>query len=230
MKHWLVIMGLLLSDVTHAAENDPTVQPVADPRPILDDLQRKLASLESVYFEFTQERQLRLFTEPLQSEGVMLIASPGQIRWETTAPYQSILLGNQKSVAQFEKTDGQWQKLKLGFPQMLKRVMDQMTLMHQGKLDALTRDFTISVSTGSVAVVTMVPKDENVRSMLAVLEVLFQPDFSASREVVMREPGGDFTRIIFRREKRNVKFPAATFDQTKPLDVAAIKTAVGDAP
>lgn len=213
-----------------AAETDAGLQPVADPQPILADLQRKMASLDSVYFEFTQERQLQLFSEPLKSEGVMLIDRPGQIRWETTLPYQSILLGNQKSVAQFEKTDGEWKKLKIGFPQMLKRVMDQMTLMHQGKLDALTTDFTISVSTGSVAVVTMVPKDETVRSMLASLEIKMQPDFSASREVVMHEPGGDFTRIIFRREKRNVKFPTGTFDQNKPLDVAAIKTAVGENP
>lgn len=230
MKNWLVIFCLSLAASAMAAETDAGLQPVADPQPILADLQRKMASLDSVYFEFTQERQLQLFSEPLKSEGVMLIDRPGQIRWETTLPYQSILLGNQKSVAQFEKTDGEWKKLKIGFPQMLKRVMDQMTLMHQGKLDALTTDFTISVSTGSVAVVTMVPKDETVRSMLASLEIKMQPDFSASREVVMHEPGGDFTRIIFRREKRNVKFPTGTFDQNKPLDVAAIKTAVGENP
>ncbi len=230
MKAWMVILGCLFAAFANAGETNRTLQPVADSRPILADLQHKMASLESVYFEFSQERQLQLFAEPLKSEGVMLIDKPGQIRWETTSPYQSILLGSQKSVAQFEKTDGQWKKLKLGFPQMLKRVMDQMTLMHQGKLDALTSDFNISVATGSVAVVTMIPKDENVRSMLASLEVIFQPDFSASREVVMHEPGGDFTRIVFRREKRNVKFPAGTFDQTKPLDVAAIKTAIGDAP
>jgi len=230
MKKWLVMFCCLLAVAVRAGETNVALQPVADPRPILDDLQRKMASLESVWFEFTQERQLQLFAEPLRSEGVMLIDRPGQIRWETTAPYQSILLGNPKSVAQFEKTGGQWKKLKLGFPQMLKRVMDQMTLMHQGKLDALTSDFTISVATGQVAVVTLVPKDENVRAMLASLEIVFQPDFSASREVVMREPGGDFTRIRFQREKRNVKFPPGTFDQTKPLDVAAIRTAVGDAP
>ena len=230
MKKWFVIFSWLFAALVNAAETNVALQPVTDPRRILEDLQHKMASLESVYFEFTQERQLQLFAEPLRSEGVMLIANPGQIRWETTTPYQSILLGNQKSVAQFEKIDGQWKKLKLGFPQMLKRVMDQMTLMHQGKLDALTSDFTISVATGHVAVVTMVPKDDNVRSMLASLEVIFQPDFSASREVVMREPGGDFTRIVFGREKRNVKFPPASFDQTKPLNVAAIKTAVGDAP
>src|SRR5262245_47100259 len=117
MKNWLVIICCLLAALVNAAETNVALQPVADPRPILDDLQRKMASLESVYFEFAQERQLQLFAEPLKSEGVMLIARPGQIRWETTSPYQSILLGSQKSVAQFEKTDGQWKKLKLGFPQ-----------------------------------------------------------------------------------------------------------------
>lgn len=206
------------------------LQPVADPRPVLEDLQRKMSSLKSVYLEFDQERQLSLFTEPLKSEGVMLIDRPDQIRWETTAPYQSILLGNHKSVAQFERTEGAWKKLKLGFPQMLKRVMEQMTLMHQGKLDALMRDFSISVATGSVAVVTMVPKDADVRAMLASLEIRMQPDFSATREVVMNEPGGDRTRIIFRREKRDVKVPPEAFDQTKPLALAVIKAAVGDGP
>jgi outer membrane lipoprotein-sorting protein len=172
-----------------------------------------------------------LFSEPLKSEGLMLIERPDQIRWETTAPYQSILLGNRKSVAQFEFADGKWDKLKLGFPQMLKRVMDQMALMNQGKLDALTGDYTISVATNSsAAVVTLVPKDAAVRSVLSSLEVKMQPDFSATREVVMNEPSGDFTRIVFTREKRNVKFPAGTFDQTQPLEIAAVKTSVGDAP
>jgi outer membrane lipoprotein-sorting protein len=227
MKNLMAVAGLILALAVHAAAEE-SLRPVADPKLLLEDLQRKMSSLKSVYLEFDQERQLKLFAEPLKSEGVMLIGRPDQIRWETTAPYQSILLGNHKSVAQFERTDGEWKKLKLGFPQMLKRVMDQMTLMHQGKLDALTSDFTISVATGSVAVVTLVPKDEKVREVLASLEIRMQPDFAATREVVMNEPGGDLTRIIFRREKRDVVFPPATFDQTKPLDSAAIKAAVGD--
>jgi outer membrane lipoprotein-sorting protein len=229
MKKLLSISALccVLATFLFAEE---TLRPVADPKPILDYLQKKMSSLKSVYFEFQQERQLKLFAEPLKSEGAMLIERPDQIRWETTAPYQSILLGNKKTVAQFERTDGEWKKLKIGFPQMLKRVMEQMSLMHQGKLDALTGDFTITVSTGSVAVVTMVPKDKEVRSMLASLEVKFQPDFSASREVVMNEPNGDLTRIIFKREKRDVKFPAGTFDQAKPLAIAEIKKVADGTP
>jgi outer membrane lipoprotein-sorting protein len=230
MKFFSVITVTMLAFAVLAA-GDVALQPIADPQPILQDLQRKMSSLGSVYFELTQERHLKLFTEPLTSEGFMLIERPDQIRWETTAPYQSILLGDKKSVAQFEFNDGKWEKLKLGFPQMLQRVMDQMSLMNQGKLDALTGDYTISVATNdSAAVLTLVPKDENARAVLSSLEVKMLPDFSATREVTMNEPNGDFTRIVFRREKRGVKFPPGTFDQTKPLEIAAVKAAMGDAP
>lgn len=230
MKFFYVIAATILAFATFASDNG-VLQPVANPQPILQDLQHKMSSLESVYFELTQERHLKLFTEPLKSEGFMLIERPDKIRWETTAPYQSILLGDKKSVAQFEFNDGKWEKLELGFPQMLKRVMQQMALMNQGKLDSLTSDYTISVATNSgAAVITLVPKDKNVHETLSSLEVKMLPDFSATREVVMNEPNGDFTRIIFNQEKRNVKFPQGTFDQTKPLDIAAVKAAVGHAP
>ena len=222
MKLLLQIVGLLCAFAASAAPNEPS--------PVLQDLQHKMASVHSVYLEFTQERVLKLFSEPLKSDGVMLIERPDKIRWETTAPFQSILLGDQKSVAQFEFNDGKWEKLKLGFPQLLQRVMQQMALMNQGKLDALMTDYTITVATGAMTVLTMVPKDQNVRGMMSSLEVHLLPDLSATHEVVMNEPNGDLTRITFHGEKRDAPFPAKTFDQTQPLDLAAVQAAVKNAP
>jgi hypothetical protein len=57
-----------------------------------------------------------------------------------------------------------------------------------------------------------------------------QPDFSGTRAVVMNEPGGDLTRITFHNEKRDARFPAGSFDQIKPLDLAAVQAAVKNAP
>jgi outer membrane lipoprotein-sorting protein len=213
-----------------AATNESRSQTVSDPQPILRDLQQKMSSVNSVYLEFTQERVLKLFSEPLKSEGVMLIERPGKIRWETTAPYQTILLGDKNSVAQFEFNDGKWEKLKLGFPQLLQHVMQQMSAMNQGRLDALTNDYSASVATNGETVVTMIPKDENMREMMSSLEVHMQPDFSATRAIVLNEPDGDLTRIIFQNEKRGVKFPAGTFDQASPLEISAVKAAVKNEP
>ncbi len=53
-----VIAWLLIAGAAVAAADDPPLRPVADPRPILEDLQRKMSSLRSVYLDFTQERHL----------------------------------------------------------------------------------------------------------------------------------------------------------------------------
>jgi len=231
MKTLSAIATAFIALGTVARASDASVSPLNDSRPVLQELQRKMSEVRSLYLEFTQERHLKLFSEPLKSEGVMLLDRPALIRWETTAPYQSILLGNHKSVAQFESNNGKWTKLKLGFPQLLRRVMEQIALIHQGKLDALTNDFTMSVETGTDGTeLKLAPKEETMRSMMSWLEVRLRPDFSATREVLMYEPGGDFTRIIFTRERHNVTFPAGTFDQTKPLDIAAVRAAVDHVP
>lgn len=226
MKRLAFIPLLLLA--FPAMPDDAALTPVGDITPIIRDLEQKMSSLESVYLEFTQERHLSLFAEPLKSSGVMLIARPDRIRWETTQPYGSILLGDSKSVAQFELVDGQWNKLKIGFREMLKQVMEQMVLMHQGRLDALTRDYEISIATGDVAVITLTPKDKDVRSMLSALDVIMEPDYSATREVVMKEPGGDFTRIVFDREIRNRPLPEDSFDLSKPLPIEEVTRAVSN--
>jgi outer membrane lipoprotein-sorting protein len=211
-----------------AKGQDASSGPVVEPRPVLQELQHKMSEVRSLYLEFTQERHLKLFTEPLKSEGVMLLERAGSIRWETTAPYESILLGNPKSVAQFENNDGEWKKLKLGFPQLLRRVMEQIALIHQGKIDALTNDFGISVEREPEdIVVKLIPKEATISSMMSSLVVKLRRDFSATREVLTYEPGGDFTRIIFNRERHNVTFPPGTFDQGKPLDIATVRAAIG---
>jgi outer membrane lipoprotein-sorting protein len=224
----LALAMLMLAAFISAGGTPPT--PVADLHPMLQELRRQMAPVSSVYLEFGQERILKLFTEPLRSEGVMLIEKPDQIRWQTTEPYQSILLGNGRSVAQFEQSDGEWTKLKVGFPQLMRRVMDEMVLMQRGQMEALTNDFTLSASVGSLAVITLVPKDKTIHSMLSSLEMHLEPDLSAILEVVMNEPSGDLTRITFRHERRNLKFPPGTFDQTKPADLAVIRAVAGNGP
>jgi outer membrane lipoprotein carrier protein len=228
MKKHRLFLVLLVALTAFSAPGDPP--PAAAAAPVLQTLQQKMASVRSIYLEFTQERDLKLFSDPLKSEGVMLIERPDRIRWETTAPYQSILLGDQKTVAQFEFNDGKWEKLKLGFPQLLQRVMQQMAMMNQGELSTMMSDYTVTVATGATTVLTLVPKDENVRGVLSSLEIHLAADLTTMQEVVMNEPDGDLTRITFHNERRDLTFPAGTFDQTKPLDLAAVKAALKNAP
>jgi outer membrane lipoprotein-sorting protein len=230
VKRFAVIICSALSVAVNAATNDVAGPVSADVKAIMKAFGERAATSKTVFMEFTQERVLKLFSEPLKTEGAILIAQPGMIRWETTAPYQTIMLGDKKNVAQFEFNDGKWTKLKLGFPEALKRATDQMAAMNQGNMDAMLKDFEVTATTGTETTLKFVPKNETIRGIMASMEIHLAPDLSATREVLMNEPNGDFTRITFRAEKYNVEFPAGTFDQTKPLPIADVKSAVAHAP
>jgi outer membrane lipoprotein-sorting protein len=215
---------------TNAMAADPTNASLADAKAIMQTFQQRAANSKTVYMEFTQERVLKMFNDPLVTEGVMLIAQPDHIRWETTDPYQTIVIGEKKSVVQFEYNNGKWDKLNLGFPQAMQRMMQQMSAMNRGKMDAMMEDFNITATTGSETVLKLVPKMDMVKNIIASMEIHLSPDLSATRQVVMNEPNGDLTRINFHAEKYNVDFPAGTFDQSKPVPIAEIKSAVNHAP
>ena len=61
MKAFRVIASLMLASLLAAQSADVPLQPVADPKPILADMQKKMSSLMSVYLEFEQERRLFKF-------------------------------------------------------------------------------------------------------------------------------------------------------------------------
>ena len=56
MKHLLATL-LMLTALAVRAEDAPALTPVADPRPILAELQQKMSSLTSVYHRTAQERR-----------------------------------------------------------------------------------------------------------------------------------------------------------------------------
>ena len=228
MKFFAAIFLSAFALAVNAATNEISAN--GEVRAIMEKFSKRAATAQTVFMEFTQVRELKMFAEPLETKGVMLIAQPGKIRWETTAPYQTIMLGEKKSVAQFEFSDGKWQKLNLGFPQALQHAMDQMAAMNSGKLDAMLADFDITATNSDELVLTFVPKSETVRGIMSAMEIHLAPDLSATRAVVMREPDGDLTRITFSAEKYNVEFPVGTFDQNQPLPIANVKAAVNHAP
>ena len=95
MKFFAAIFLSALALAASAATNEISTN--ADVRAILDNFQKRAAHSKTVFMEFTQVRELKLFAAPLKTEGVMLVAQPDKIRWETTAPYQTIMLGEKKA-------------------------------------------------------------------------------------------------------------------------------------
>lgn len=204
----------------------------AEPPPQADAGEAALAGLEqrmqpiaSARSVFRQERHLSLFDQPLEAEGVMFFQSPNFIRWETTKPYRSAFLSDGVHAAQFEWIDGRRRKLKMDFPRSLSKVIEHMALMNQGRLGPAKENFKITAATGDTAVITMFPKDDRAKAFLSSIEIRMAPDLSATREILMTEPNGDFTRITIMREDRNITLPVDAFNMNDPAEIEVLTNA-----
>ncbi|MFM2294092.1 MAG: hypothetical protein RLZZ350_505 [Verrucomicrobiota bacterium] len=192
----------------------------------LEKISGALGQAKTIVTRFVQERHLALFNEPLRSEGWLCFEKPGRVRWETTVPYKSILLSDGSGVAQFEWTDAQWKKLDLGLGGALQNVVSQIAGVMDGHFADGRAGYTVTATNvADKIVVTLVPQNAALRKMMASIEVHLAADLQATRRVVLRENGGDFTDIQFSEQSVNVALPAKTFDRNAPVDMEKIRAA-----
>jgi outer membrane lipoprotein-sorting protein len=182
--------------------------------------------VRSMYCEFRQFRHMDILGEPIESRGVIAFEQPKSIRWETVSPYRSLIVYDGRSPAQFEWRDGKRVRLQVPFGGAFGRIIGHIVAIHRGDFDSLSSDYDISASRGAEGVsMTLIPKDQRARQALSAIEMRLSKDLSVVKEVILKEPGGDFTRISFENERRNVTFPKGTFDLGNPADLEDVRAA-----
>ena len=202
-----------------------------NPPPSLEEITRAMAKAHTVLTRFVQERHLSLFTEPLHSEGWLCFQTPGRLRWETVAPYKSILVSDGAGVAQFEWTGAQWKKLDLGLGDALENVMSQIAGVMDGRFARDQQGYTAAVNRNAdELVITLIPRHEMMRKMIAAIEVHLAADLQGTRRVVLRETDGDYTDITFTEQTVNFALPPKTFDRSAPAALEEIRAAAGKKP
>jgi outer membrane lipoprotein-sorting protein len=219
----LLCLSLLTATLTAAQTNNPSA-PVS-----LEEISRAMVKADTVFSRFVQERRLSLFNEPLRSEGYLCFQKPRRIRWEITSPYKSILVSDGSGVAQFEWADEKWKKLDLGLADALQNVVAQIAGVMEGRYVTDRRGYAASVTNCAEGpVITLVPQNETIRKMMTAIEVHLAADLKATRRVVLRETGGDYTDIRFDEQAVGLVLPQKTFDRIAPAPIEQVRAAASE--
>ncbi len=212
-------IGLLASSLSAQPTNQTTA--------LLEQVAQSVGRVETVFTRFAQERHMSLFQEPLRSEGCLCFQKPGRLRWEITQPYELILVSDGKSVAQFERVNGQWKKLELGLAEAMQTVVAQIGAVMEGGYARQQRDYSVSATnTADGPVVTLTPRNPAMRKMMQAIEIHLAPDFRGTRRVVLREVDGDFTDIRFSEQVADPPLPPGTFDRSQPADLEQVRQSI----
>jgi len=191
----------------------------------LDQLEARMSARKTVAAEFEQEKVMSLFEDTLRTRGAILFSSPDKLRWETQAPFQSILVVAGDAVAKFEFVSGERRALELGrAKEPLLDVMNQIRGWFLGRFDRRQKTYRLRVTLEPQPLIVLEPVDAGLRKSLAALEVTLTSTLDAVSRVVVLERGGDRTTMTFHEKWRDVVIPAAYFDleDPHPLDLEAL--------
>jgi outer membrane lipoprotein-sorting protein len=179
---------------------------------LLDRLETNLGKVRSLRTRFTQEKHLSIFTDVVRSEGMLLFLRPSAVRFEMTRPFRSVLIATERAAARYEFLDGRWQKMKPGGAAPVRLVTEQIASWLEGKLRERSDTYAISATADGSATITLTPRHKKFREFVTAIELALNKEETYFTSVTIREPGGDFTRMVFVRPEHNVDLPAALFD------------------
>ena len=190
----------------------------AEQKEFLAGLQVSLESIKKLAGNFTQERHLSLFMDPLIAKGVCFFEYPGKLRWEIYEPYQSILIYNGKGVSKFDADEkGGLRKLNLGNSDILMEILAQITAWMKGDFSRSGDVYALSIMKGDRDnMLVLTPKSEKLLKNIKAIELSARKDNNHISSVTIRESREDFIRISFYDEKINPEIPETVFDLDKP--------------
>ena len=218
----IILVAMLLAGTARAQTNDVAA--------FLKQLGQTTAKAETLFVEFAQERHLSLFDEPLRTEGYLVFQKPNSVRWEVTKPYRSILVCTGNSAAQFEQTDGKWKRLDLSYMKSIPNFVSGMALFLEGRYIERQEDYEFSLRRESGPVLVLKPKQKAAAQFIAAFELHFTDDLATgARQVIIRQPDGDWTSIQFTNQVANRPLPSGTFDSQMPVEIETVQKAVRDA-
>ncbi len=183
---------------------------------LLKRIEGNLSPIRTLWTEFLQEKHLEIFTRVVKAKGRCIFQSPDRVRFEFTEPFKSVLIVKDGKLAKYEFVDGKWQKLAAGQQQIILMVIDHITSWLRGRFAEKRDVYDIAVEQSDHVRIILSPKHEKFREHIKSIELLMTKGEKGLKQIIIREPGGDYTQITFINEKRNIDLPEAVFDGSGP--------------
>ncbi len=217
MKKFLLIVGML--PLLSFAGDLPAGKPYseAERKKFMAKFSKTAGKVDRLQLDFGQKRHTALFRKPLVATGRCWFAKPDKLRWEVFTPYRSILLYNGSEVAKFDYRENKLRKLKMGSPDILRRIIGQISRWMQGDFSESESVYNLSVYSGKdCRFLTLVPKSEKMRKYVKSVVLRSSNKGYRITEVRINESASDYIVISFTREKINPPFPDRLFDPENP--------------
>lgn len=166
----------------------------------LETIKEKVAFVESIRADFTQEKHLEMMDKPLISKGVLFFQTPASLRWEYKEPVKSVLLMHNDEISRYVETDGGMKSQKSGNLETMRVFLEDICMWMQGRFDA-NPDLNAEMKNSGTVVLT--PKNASMAEVIERIELKLSDTPGVIDTVAIHENTDSYTIIRFNDTKIN---------------------------
>jgi outer membrane lipoprotein-sorting protein len=178
---------------------------VNDINAFLGDLEKKMAQVETIETDFTQEKNLALFNQPIILKGKIYIKKPEFFSWHVQSPVRYTMLIKDDIIKQWDEESGQVQQFSLSRNPGFTMAIAQMKVWFSGAYVSLLKDYAAKIISEDPVILEFSPIQSNPAfSLIKGVKVSFEKDQRYLREIRIEEKDGDSTILTFSSVKLNM--------------------------
>lgn len=173
-------------------------------------ISEETAKIKNLKADFQQKKVLSFLENPIESTGTFWFEQENKIRWEYQTPYPYLIV--MKNGMLTITDEGQETTTDLSSNMMFEQLSSLIAGSIQGSLlnedDAYRKEF---LQDEKSVIVRFNPLSEQLLSYLKYIEIHFNKETLQVDELIMMEPGEDYTQIRFINSKINTEFVGDVF-------------------
>jgi len=182
------------------------------PEEWISKISAETSKIETLKSEFQQKKVLSFLNNPIESTGTFWFKQENQIRWEYKTPYPYLII--MKNGVLTIVDEGQESTTDLSSNVMFEQLSSLIAGSIQGSLlnedEKYKKEF---FENEKAVIVRFKPLNEQLLSYLKYIEIHFSKESLQVDELIMMEPGDDFTQIQFINQEINVNIEEGIFEK-----------------
>ncbi len=182
---------------------------VADPKEIAEKLNTASKKTKSIDSDFKQYKHLDILENDIESLGHFSFKAKDKVRWEYLQPYKYLIVMNGKDM--WINDGSKTQKYDTESNKMFKEINNLMVGMLQGNILKNENFEIIFYENKNEILAVMKPKLPEMKDFLEHIELYFDNKYYNVKKIIMDEPAGDYTKMIFYNRKMNIEIPDSRF-------------------
>lgn len=157
---------------------------------------------------FIQYKHTGFLAKDAETPGNMIFKAPDNLLWQYTSPKYSMVFKEGKVSI---NNNGKKSKVNAGSDKMFTRLGSLITNSITGNMFN-DKEFDIAYSKNKGhTIMKLIPKDKALKKYVKQMDLYFNSK-NLVAEVIMTEPSGDFTRIVFTNQKVNTQVSDSVFE------------------